>query len=214
MKARRISGTVSAMADPASPLWARIGHESIALAPTPLALAREISPFLALSDDHGRVQHLDTRAVHDGTAIALHLSWAAVEPSASVRDLDQFVDGVAAMFPLSAGSIAITMGAPGQPVNAWHWKAGAALPHDVRATGYGTSRREKFAGPALAVRAAHAEGRWQVVFTRALNAGAERVRFAPATSTGIAFAVWSGANRERSGRKAFSGEFTTFEIEA
>lgn len=212
MRAQRISGAITALADPASPQWQGIERETVALVATPLALVRETSPFLALSDDHGRVQRLEARAAHDGTAIALHLSWDAAEPSTAVRDLDQFVDGIAAMFPLAAGAPAISMGAPGKPVNAWHWKAGAPAPYDVLATGYGTTRRERTAAHALHAQVLHADGKWQVVFWRALDAGADRVRFRPGASTGIAFAVWSGANRERSGRKSFSGEFAPLEI--
>lgn len=214
MKASRASGAIGAFADPLAAPWNRIRPERVALVPTPLALVKDLSPFLALSDDHGRVRQLEVRAVHDGAALALHLSWEAAEPSAVVRDLDQFVDGVAVMFPLAEGAPAITMGAPGKPVNAWHWKAGAPAAHDVLATGYGTSRRGTSATPALAARSRHAGRTWQVVFTRALAAGAERVRFVPGTDVGIAFAVWSGPNRERSGRKSFSGEFTPFEIMA
>lgn len=214
MKAARMAGAIGAMSDPASPLWQRVPRETVTLVPAPLALAQEVSPFLALSDDHGRVQRLEARAVHDGEAIALHLAWAVREPSASLLDLDRFVDGAAAMFPLAKDSRALTMGSPGKPVNAWHWKAGAAAPHDVLAEGYGTSRRSHPGPKALGAKAAHADGRWQVVFWRALDAGADRVRFTPGTSTGIAFAVWDGANRERSGRKSFSGDFLTLEIGA
>ena len=39
-----------------------------------------------------------------------------------------------------------------------------------------------------------------------------RLRLEPGGSTKIAFAVWSGGNAERSGRKSFSGEFVDFEI--
>ena len=112
------------------------------------------------------------------------------------------------MFPTVAGVSAVTMGAAGKPVNAWYWRADKAKPYEVLAQGFRFVERQKDnAGSDLAVAADYADGYWSVVFRRSLGARNGLVRFAPGKQSGIAFAVWAGANKERSGRKAFSGDF-------
>lgn len=212
MKAARVKVASAVLADPAARPWARAASETLRMVPTPLALVREVSPFLAGSSDHGQVTELSVALLHNGEALALRLSWAAPKPVNSLVDLDRFVDGVAAIFPLAEGASAVTMGSPGRPANAWYWKAGADAAWDVIAEGYGTSRRSAGAALGLSARAVHDDGHWQVVLQRPLDAGAGHVRFTPGGSGGIAFAVWSGDNRERSGRKSFSGEFLPLEL--
>lgn len=212
MKAPRVIAASVAMLDPAAAVWAGVPEETVALAPTPLAMVNEASPFLALSNDHGRIDRMQVAALHNGDVIAVRLSWAAPAPSDTIRDLDQFTDGVAALFPLAAGASAVTMGAAGKPTNAWHWKAGEPQPYDLVAEGFGTSQRRNAELTGLTVTAKHANGRWEVVFRRPLSGGREAVRFVPGQTTGIAFAVWDGGNRERSGRKSFSGEFMPLEV--
>lgn len=212
MRAVRVKAAAAVLADPAARHWQRAPAETLRMVPAPLALARDVSPFLALSTDHGRVTELSVALLHNGEELALRLSWAAPKPVASLADLDRFVDGVAAIFPLAEGASAVTMGSPGRPANAWYWKAGAETAWDVVAEGYGTSRRSAGAAIGLGARARHDDGRWQVVLHRPLDAGVGHVRFEPGGQGRVAFAVWCGDNRERSGRKSFSGEFQPFEL--
>jgi len=212
MRVVKVPAHAGALLDPDATLWQQVREEPIRLEPTPLVLVKELSPFLALSDDHGRVDRLGVAAAHDGTRIAFRLTWAVDEPRERPRDLDQFRDGVAILFPLTAGAAAVTMGSAGNPTNAWHWKAGEPQPYDVVAEGFGTSQRRKAGDSELTVNARYGAGRWCVVFCRPLAAGRNRVQFAAGGSGRIAFAVWSGANAERSGRKSFSGEFMPFSI--
>lgn len=187
------------------------------MAPTPLngnPAIKRISPFIEKSTDHGVITSLDAAAVHNGEALAFRLSWQSGKHD-QIADLDQFVDGVAVMFPLTAGASAFTMGAPGDPVNAWYWKANLERDaYDVVAEGYGTSARRCDHERTIACSAAHDGTRWHVVLTRALDGGEARARFAPGRQTRVAFALWDGGNRERAGRKSFSGDFVPAELDA
>lgn len=212
MKVVKVSAANSTLSDPGAAVWNGIPGEAVALAPAPVALTRDVSAFLALSADHGRVRAVQVAALHNGEAIALRLSWAVAEPSDAIRDLDQFVDGAAALFPLARDANAMTMGAAGKPTNAWYWKAGKRDPYDVIAEGFGTSDRRAPEATGLSVSAGYAGGRWQVIFRRPLSGAGNSITFVPGKSTAIAFAVWEGRNRDRSGRKSVSGEFMPLHV--
>jgi DMSO reductase family type II enzyme heme b subunit len=215
MKAYRIPASNTELLDPSSAKWKTVPVETVTLAPTPIAaLVGEVSPFLAIdSTDHGKIDRVDVGIAHNGEALAIRLSWKC-EKHDAIKDLDQFVDGTAVLFPLSAAANAVTMGAKGAPVNAWYWKANHPRdPYDVIAEGFGSSERRspKVGGSQSA--ADYADGAWTVVLCRPLSAGRGHVRFIPGKPSRIAMAVWDGGNLERSGRKSFSGEFVTLDIE-
>lgn len=214
MKALRLKVANEALLDPEAALWAKATPEKFPLLATPLGMVHELSPFVAISQGHGVTPALEAQAVHNGQMLAVRLTWAS-DKNDRVRDLDSFVDGVAVMFPTAPKVSAVTMGEKGKPVNAWYWKADAAKPYEVLAEGFRSVQRQTDnAGSDLAVAATHADGHWQVVFRRSLGARNGLVRFAPGKNSGIAFAVWAGANAERSGRKAYSGDFVPFEVSA
>ncbi len=212
MKVVKVSTAAAALSDPLSPYWSSAAKERLSMMPTPLAMVDEVSPFLAISNDHGSVEEAEVAALHDGRTLTLRISWAMPKAADKIDDLDRFVDAAAVIFPLARNASAMTMGAKGQPTNAWYWKAGKAHPYDVIAEGFGSSQRHDGATSGLSARAIHADGRWHVVFQRSLETSRDRVRFVPGKKTGIAFAIWDGRNRERSGRKSFSGEFIPLEI--
>ena len=66
----------------------------------------------------------------------------------------------------------------------------------------------------IVTRAVFHGGRWAVVFRRVMAAdGPEVVSFEPGKSYRTALAVWSGANAERAGLKAFSPEWVELLLE-
>jgi DMSO reductase family type II enzyme heme b subunit len=212
MKAASVKAGADTLLDPKAGLWAHAPPEAVTLMPTPLAMVQELSPFLAISQGHGITQSLEAVAVHNGELIAVRLRWASAK-SDTTPDLNSFVDGVAVLFPTVPNASAVTMGAVGMPVNAWYWRADKTRPYEVLAEGFRFVRRlQDNAGSDLAVAAEHADGHWNVVFRRSLGARNGLVRFAVGRRSGIAVAVWAGSNAERSGRKAFSGEFMPFEL--
>ena len=109
------------------------------------------------------------------------------------------------------------MGTEGAPVNIWHWRADRpkAARNNI-AEGIGTSRLTN-AAPVVSTQAAHLGGRWALVFRRVLASdtpAAAAAQFTPGASHRLAVALWSGANAERAGLKAFSPEWVELELEA
>lgn len=217
MRVVRLDADTPALVDPLSAAWSGVRPEHLSLVPTPLAGnpgIEHVSPFLAKSTDHGAVDALEVAAAHNGEVLALRLVWAS-ERHDEVVDLDEFSDGAAVLFAIGARASAVTMGGKGQPVNAWFWRADhPQAPHDVVAEGYGTSVRTPGDETGLRSAASWAHGRWQVVLARDLGAPRGRAVLRPGRPVRVAFAVWDGGNRERSGRKAFSGEFVPAELPA
>lgn len=212
MKAKRIEGSNDALLDLDAAIWSGAENAAFEMFPTPLAMVQEVSPFLALSEGHGVIRRLEVAALHNGSMLALRLKWAS-EKHDKVADLDSFVDGVGALFPVARGATAVTMGAKGKPVNAWYWKANAKEPMEIVAEGFSAVRRLKDnVGSDLKAVAQHRNGEWNVILRRSLATSEGLATLQAGGSSKIAFAVWSGGNAERSGRKSFSGDFVDFDI--
>ena len=211
MKIARSRAPTEQLLDPVGSTWRGLETRLFYMVPTPLngnPRIKEISPFLEKSTDHGSVTELSVAGLHNGESLALHLSWPSDKHDV-IKDLDEFVDGVAVMFPLTPNANAVTMGSKGDPVNAWYWKANLdGVAFEVLAEGYGTSARQRGAGKSqIKSGAVHHDRRWQVVLSRPMDIGNGRARFVPGRIAKMAFCVWDGGNRERAGRKSFSGGF-------
>ena len=217
MKISRATASSEALSNPDADAWNKVPAREFPMVPTPLygnPMIEHVSPFIAKSTDHGTVNKLSVAGVHNGEVLAIRLSWSS-EKHDKIVDLDEFVDGAAVMFPLSAKASAITMGAKGHPVNAWYWKGNLEdAGFDVVAEGYGTSARQALKASHVRAGASYKDGSWRVVLSRALDVGRGRPRFVPGKPTKVAFAVWDGGNRERAGRKSFSGDFVAAELDA
>ena len=217
MKISRAKATTETLLNPEADVWNGASVREFPLVPTPLKgnpAIEHVSPFIAKSTDHGTVNKVAAAGLHNGENLAIRLSWLS-DKHDKIVDLDEFVDGVAVMFPLSAQASAFTMGAKGQPVNAWYWKGNLKdVAFDVIAEGYGTSNRQPLKDSHVRAAASHKDGTWRVVLSRALDIGRGHLRFLPGKPTKLAFAVWDGGNRERAGRKSFSGDFVAAELDA
>jgi len=217
MKIIRTNLATDSLLDPTHAAWSNVATDSFALIATPLKgnpAIRKISPFIEKSTDHGSITALEAAALHNGTDLAIFLRWKS-DKHAEIVDLDEFVDGVAVMFPLTDKASAMTMGSDSDPVNAWYWKANrTSRAFDVVARGYGTSARSSSDKHPIMSAADHHDGRWSVVLTRSLEAKSGRAQFVPGQPTRMAFAVWDGGNRERSGRKSFSGDFVPVPVDS
>ena len=216
MRIHRVVASADQLGDPQAELWGSVGSTDIPMVATPLAnnpMIEKVSPFLAKSTDHGTVTKLNFRAAHNGSQIGISLRWSS-RLNAELVDLDQFVDGVAVMFPLARGASAFTMGAPGKPVNAWYWKANLQnKAFDVVAEGYGSSIRRPREKSPIHCGAQHTDGKWQVVLVRSLKVTDDHAAIEPGRPSQMAFACWDGGNRERAGRKSFSGDFVSVEVD-
>lgn len=216
MKVPYINRHTDHFLDPQNELWGQIGAGRFELVPTPITMTEHLSAFMAMSTEHGKVDKIESRIAHNGKKISVHLSWEDKTRNDEIRDLDQFVDGVAVMFPLTDQADPMTMGDKKNPVNAWFWRANLAEPFDVIAHGFGTSERRSGKELGLSVASVHENGRWSVVFQRALRSGMfsdRQISFAPGKVAGISFAVWDGGNDDRSAQKSVSVEWELLEVE-
>jgi DMSO reductase family type II enzyme heme b subunit len=214
LRVRRVTATAEKLLEADGPAWAALEPQTIDLIPAPVSLAVTVSPYLVLSQDHGKVQRLRARMAHDGQTLSVRLSWGDPQKDDSIADLDRFVDAAALLFPLLGDANPLTMGDENLPVNAWLWRADRAEPFDVIARGFSTSQRRPAESSGLVARGVHRDGEWVVVFQRPLRPGnGEFVGFEPGGPAKIAFAVWEGSNAERAGQKAVSGAFLDLQLD-
>ena len=75
---------------------------------------------------HG-VEGCTIRALHDGTTLALRISWEDRTQSTELLAQDLFTDALALQWSRGAQPPLFTMGEPTRPVNIWQWRAGWEL---------------------------------------------------------------------------------------
>ena len=210
----RYSGTL--------PLSPRSGFWTSAQGPRPVTV--ELGPQLITNPQwpNPSIKSVTISAARSESEIAIRLKWRD-----ATRDLGQggthpYPDQAALLFPLdrSQDLPPITMGAEGEMVNIWIWKASrdpaltlppggapaSAAPgqavEDLNAEGFSTLTRQ--AHQDVLGRGVRTEDGWEVVYKRALdNDDALDARFSG--STPMAVAIWDGGNRETNGQKGISG---------
>jgi len=217
MKLSYIKAENEKLLNPLAEEWSNVEAHEVGLFQTPIAMVEHLSPFMALSKDHGNISRLSFKMVHNVKAVSIHVSWKDETRDQAIDDLDQFIDSVAVMFPMTPTANVMTMGDADNPVNAWFWRADKDEPYDVLAHGFGTSRRRGGSVSGLSVGQEYRDGHWHVVFQRRLRVHAithKQVGFKPGGTSAIAFAVWDGSNKERSAQKSFSGAWLPFKVDA
>ncbi len=212
MKVNKVKSESSKFLSPESPLWQKSSSEKVSLVPTPLAMVEKLSPFLAMREGHGSIDNVTMNALHNNEVFAIKLSWPSTHKKDHIEDLNEFVDGVAVLFPLLESNMAFAMGEEGKPTNIWYWKANTENPFDVLAEGFGTSKRSPGSESKLIVKSMYRDGVWSVVFQRPIFVKSGLIKFSPGETTKVAIAVWEGSNNERSGAKSFSGGFIDLEV--
>lgn len=175
-----------------------------------------------------RVSGVWVQALHDGSELALRVSWddpsespdAAWAPwRARMLELmephegdtissphpDQLVVQFPTQIPEGRERPYFLMGDSRRPVYLWRWRSdeGGA---EMTARGFGTQALQADADQELSSEAAFADGRWTVLFRRALDTGGEDEDLQVPTSTPIpvSFFAWDGDNGEWGGRSAVS----------
>ena len=216
MLVQRIEAKSEELLDPASPAWNQAKINNVVLSPTPVDM--QPSEYVRASwkgRPYGIATSVRVSAAHNGSDIFFRLNWEDDSADGKIADINQFVDAAAVLFPLVSDAPLIGMGTRGKAVNAWYWRADWERPKNVVAEGMGTTQRREDA--ALASKAQHARGRWQLVVSRSLNgqgALAGTASLAPGVTSKVAFAIWQGSNQERAGIKAFSPDWQELQIEA
>jgi len=177
---------------------------------------------------HG-VEGCTIRALHDGTTLALRISWEDRTRSTEPLAQDLLTDAVALQWSRGEQPPLFTMGEPTRPVNIWHWRAGWELDPQseapdpatsaagsstaattrtsagkiLSATGLGTLT--PIVDAKLAANGLWSNGFWDVVMTRPMQACCPgEVQLAPGDSVFVGAAAWDGDQRERNGQRSVS----------
>jgi DMSO reductase family type II enzyme heme b subunit len=143
------------------------------------------------------------------------LVWQDDSVDGPIKDINQFADAAAVMFPIVDDAPLIGMGTKDKPVNVWLWRADWARPKNVAAEGMGTTQRRD--DPALSSGVRHTDGNWDLIVARSFKKNGSpkgTIALTPGTSSKIAFAVWQGGAQERAGLKAFSADWQELELDA
>jgi DMSO reductase family type II enzyme heme b subunit len=202
IEVRRLEAGLDELLAPDAAAWEGAAEAVVSIDPTPLD--RLPSAYVQVSwrdRPRGAIGEVRVRAAAGAGGLALRLEWAALRPSPRITDVNVYPDACALLFPADGREADFgTMGSRKRPVQGWHWRAGAEAPFVVTATGIGSV--ERAAEHPVRARARWADGRWQVVLTGPLGAGGIPLKAGSALP--VAFAVWSGAARERAGLKSYS----------
>ncbi len=139
------------------------------------------------------VNDVTVRALHDGERIAIMLEYA--DPT---QDAD---DAAALEFMVGDKKAHFAHGQPmlqveGGPVNIWYWKNKDGKGVDMSAQGFGTLKVQD--SQDVRAKGAYGDGKWKVVFTRALSTAdlEQDTQITPGDFINIAFAVWDGKKDE------------------
>lgn len=201
---------IAEFADPAAPRWSGVEAMDIEMVPAPLGL--QPTEYIQVSWEdrpYGLLELASVRAVHDGSAIAVQLSWADAQPSTGAGE--GFPDGAALAFPVRGEPELMQMGSPEAPMQFVQWQASKKQARSVLAKGIGST--VPGAPVAETASGAWSGGRWTVVFTRSLTGAGESANLVPGGTTQIGIALWNGTNEERAGIKAVSADWTAFALD-
>lgn len=209
MRSQRVAAIENYM-DAGAPSWSSVGAQSITMIPAPLPM--QPNPYIQKSwknRPYGLANQLFVACVHDGRRAAFRLRWHSA--SKTLAQGEDFPDGVAIALPVRGDPPLILMGTPDEPIHILLWQAGLPEPRSLLATGIGSSR----SGPSVgaSVHAHWADGRWALVVTRDLSSGVDIAPLEAGGATRVGFALWNGANKERAGIKAVSGDWTTLTLD-
>jgi DMSO reductase family type II enzyme heme b subunit len=214
MKAVKLQLANRTLLNPAAQQWGKVPVEELSLGGTPLhhQSSRYVRTAWA-GKTSGAVRSLKVQAAHNGKNIAIRLEWPDETQNADHGDGSVFPDAAGILFPLNGDAQLESMGSPEAPVTAWYWRSNFpdGQAQNLIAKGVGTVEASR--SGLTEARARWADGRWQVVFTRALSVRGDRVRFSPRRPTKVAFAVWEGSSQERAGLKSFSRAWQELEIQ-
>jgi DMSO reductase family type II enzyme heme b subunit len=198
----RVEAALETLLAPYAREWGRTEEVTVPIGPTPVD--RQPSAYVQASwrdRPRGGIAEVRVRVAAGAGGLVLRLDWAALRPSRGISDVNVYPDACAVLFPADGREAELdTMGSRKRPVQGWHWRAGTEAPFVVTATGIGSVER---AGEhPVQARAGWADGRWRVVLAGPL--GADGIPLEEGIAMPVAFAVWSGAARERAGLKSYS----------
>ena len=190
--------TGDALADPTAPAWDDVEMTEVPLASAPSGLPNA---------DSVATKEVSVEAARTEQSLFVRMTWEDDTKNGSTDDPTAFADAAAMQVPANASTHPdIALGGTETPVNVWYWNAAEGT-EEILAGGQGTITEMN--QPAVQTQAIYDDGMWTVVMHRSLGTdGEHRATFDGDTDVDVAFAVWNGANAERSGHHAVSEWFT------
>jgi DMSO reductase family type II enzyme heme b subunit len=206
MQANYIPGVAdAALLDPGSSIWQQGDAKTIDLVGTPASLQPTAAIRANWQDGaFGAVSQVSLKALHNGDLLAFRLQWAEADPSRDNGNNTRFPDGAAIAFPLAGEPPLVTMGAPGQPINIWFWRADEEQGRQLVAEGLGSS--ETVDNNRVLTSHFWQGGQYSVVIARAManDGDIPSVQFKTGENSRFGLAIWSGSKGERAGIKSFA----------
>lgn len=193
-----MSGEGNALASPSADAWENVESTEVPLSGAPSGLPNAAS----VSTDVVSVETARTES-----ELYVRMQWTDDTKNDTPDDIDAFADGAAMQVPVNATSQPdIALGSEATPVNVWYWNADEGT-EEILAGGQGSITEME--DTTVEATAEHDGSTWTVVMHRPLAAdGENRASLDADTDVDVAFAVWDGANAERSGHHAVSEWFT------
>ena len=213
VKAVRVDGDLPE--DPKDPAWDRAPAMTFAMSPN---IIKEPRLFTSLND------MVTVRALYNDDSIALRLDvddrtfsvpGSELERQYALQGVDATRDAVAVQLPQALTGTSekpwFRHGDKDNPVNMWYWAAPSQEPQSLEmasvldATGPNKPPVPRADSSELKAHGEWKNGRWQVVFKRALKTDAANdFQFEEGAYTPIAFADWDGLAGEKGGRHSFT----------
>lgn len=190
-------GADAKLADPTAPVWndAETTEVPLSSAPSGLPNAKDTA-----------TSAVDVRAVTTDDQLFVRMHWQDPTKNTSTDSPRAFADGVAMQLPADpATHPPIALGSTSTPVNVWYWNAANGA-EQIVGGGMGSITHMD---DDIQTNAVYEDGGWTVVLHRSLTSQAENhASLTLDRDVDVAFAVWDGANGERSGHHAVSNWFT------
>lgn len=189
-------GENAALADPTAAIWDEAETTEVPLSSAPSGLPNAQSTA---------TNAVMVKAVTTNEQLFVRLHWQDPTKNTSMGSPRAFADAAAMQVPADpATHPGIALGSPGTPVNVWYWNAAKGA-EQIVAGGQGSITHMD---TNIQTAAVHEDGSWTVVMHRSLTADAKNhASFTLDQDVDVAFAVWNGANNERSGHHAVSAWF-------
>ncbi|MFB6152664.1 MAG: ethylbenzene dehydrogenase-related protein [Halodesulfurarchaeum sp.] len=191
-----LPGEGGSLQTPTGSAWQEVEQVTVPLSSAPSGLPNAA----AVSTDAVRVE-----AARTESTLYVRMRWKDPTKNATPEGPHGFADAVAMQIPVATDSHpAIALGGRQNPVNVWYWNAETGT-QEILAGGPGTIT---VIGSGIRAKAVHRDDGWTVVLARDLTVpGENRTQIRMEHDLDVAFAVWNGANEERSGRHAVSNWF-------
>ncbi|MDQ7069386.1 MAG: c-type cytochrome [Rhodobacterales bacterium] len=213
IRAVRVEGDLPSAADDAA--WDLAPAMTFAMAPNVIKEPRLYSSLNEM---------VTVRALYNESSITMRVDMddrtysvpgSALEQEYSVDDIEGTRDAIAVQLPMELSGTSekpwFRHGDKKNPVNMWYWAAPSEAEGTpemalfLDATGPDTAPRPRADSSDLSAKGTWENGRWQVVFTRALETESPAdLQLQEGVYTPIAFANWDGVNGEVGARHSFT----------